>query len=203
MSSPLLQTSPTVQLEVQPDRQLAANLVLSPDATNGLRLRSSGVWAKKGQRRYPWQVAAAGQILTPSTTAKQVLNWTSEVYDPDGLADVVAFPTRVTMPADGDYFVRVNGGFIPAAGFTENIVAQALLYKNGTALVAGVDATAGLVSATATMPGSLNFSLAARPTLKAGDYLEVYVWFTAAFTPTPPVSITTGACTWSGGAITT
>lgn len=201
MSTPLLQTSPTVQLEVQPDRQLAANLVLSPDPTNSIRIRTTGVWAKKGQRRFPWQLAlTTAQTILTLTNINQVVTWTSEAYDPDGLASLSTFPTRITATAAADYFSKVSAVLTPAAGSTNNLNAQLLLYKNGTVLVAASDLTAGL--AAAVLPTEVRGTMNARVALLVGDYLEVYVRWVPAFTPGTPASATFNGV-WSGGAITT
>jgi len=56
VSIPLINTSPSVALEVTSDRRLRADVIPSPLPTNGLQLHSAGLFARKGTRTNAFRV---------------------------------------------------------------------------------------------------------------------------------------------------
>lgn len=203
MSSPLLATSPTVQLEVNPNRELEASVVLSPDPTNALRVNPNGLWQKTGQRRYPWQVSVAANPITATTAAlnlNQVLTWTTEVYDPDGLFNPTTAPTQIVAPADGRYFSHIQG-FGTFSANTDLAVGQLVILKNALTLVAATDVTVGNRTVLPSGAVTFWFSQSAYLDAVAGDFFEAY-WRWYNFVAGPPSSSPITA-NWGGGAITT
>lgn len=197
MSLPLLQTSPSVQLEVGTDRQLRADAVLSPNPTNALKVRDAGLYAKAGQRTYPWNISInTARAVTLATQVNQVLNWNVEDYDPLGMTDLVVQPTRVTIPADGRYFTRATATVQLTGGTAVAGLAMFMILKNGSAYQAGDTSMETTAAGVTTFVGNI----AAWLDLKAGDYIECY-WRWLAFTTltaTAAALQTTTTTRWQG-----
>lgn len=187
MSLPLLQTSPTVRLHVDSDRRLRADVVKSPAAANALQLRSGGLYAKRGQRLYGWSVTStsfASQLANSIVLNSNVPAFLAVEYaDYGGMIDLVAAPTRITIPAGGDgkWFTKATVQIIATTGaFGAPATASTMVLKNGLLQVAGewlaMDNTAA--NGTANMQGYFD--------AVAGDYLELYARFNIATGATAP-----------------
>lgn len=196
MSLPLLQTSPSVQLEITARRELEASVVLAPVASNALRRRPTGLWAKAGYRRNDWSVAInQAQQMHLVAQADQVFNWAVEDSDPSGLFNLAALPTRVTIAETGSYFPRAQAMVSLVGGTAASGSALMWLRKNGLSFVAGslvtMQATGG-----AFFPGNVTTYV----DLVAGDYLEV-CWRWLAFgtlTATSATVAAAGETRWQG-----
>lgn len=197
MSLPLLQTSPTVQLEVQPDRRLAANVIPSGAPYNALRANTNGLWAKPGSPAYQWNIGIiTASALTIATQTDQVLSWNVETADPDGLVDLAANPTRVTAPEAGRYFNQVFTTITLVGGSAVGAFAMLWLRKNGTTYAGGRSVTTQLAAGTTSIIGSYSGYV----DLQAGDYLEA-VWRWVAFatlTATSAALQATNTTQWQG-----
>ena len=172
MSLPLLQTSPSVQLEIDADDKLAANVVPSPAPYNALRTHSNGLWSKPGSPAYQWQIGIiSATAMSLTTQVDQVLSWNNEIQDPDGMVDLVAAPTRVTIPESGRYFHNVFASLVLSGGTA--VAAEAFLYlrKNGTTFAGGKSCYMQLAAGFTTIVGGYSGYLDA----VAGDYYEA-VW---------------------------
>lgn len=189
MSLPLLQTSPSVELEVGTDRQLRASVVRSPLATNALRSSGDGLYAKKAERANQFLITQTTSTpLTVVTQTNQALLWSGETFDPDGLADLVAQPTRITVPVSARYFIRATCGVGMLGGSAVSMVAYLYAIKNGVDTVAGSVGATQLAAGATTCYGNLSAWL----DLAAGDYLELF-WRWGAFG-----TLTATSCAWTG-----
>jgi len=175
---PLLNSSPTVQLEVvQPDRRLRADVVPNPALTNALMVRPNGLYAKRGQRLNPFRFTritngtlSVGTAATPGNI-DQVLSWEAALFDPSGVGQLGVTPTRWTAPASGRYFHSVNVPVTNSLGTTQ-VGAVMWFRKNGTDYVGGRTIIAGSNS---TALQIVQASMREWIDLIAGDYLEV-IW---------------------------
>lgn len=194
MSTPLLATSPTVQLEVNSERELEASVVLAaPNVNNALRINPEGLYVKRGVRRDAWQIARypVTAALSTALATDQVLTWPTEPLDPDGLVDLAVQPTRVTVSEAGYYWSRAMCTLTGVGGTTaaSEWCAQMYQRKNGNTWLGGQDVISNNIALTA------NQAVASCPVyayLEAGDYLEV-IWRWFSFT-----LLTQTSFTWIG-----
>lgn len=203
MSLPLLQPSGTVGLEVNPSRELEASVIVAPVVyarfhipgyPNALKVNADGLYVKRGRRTNPFVVRMPNQQTgyTVATQTDQLINWVTEVFDPDGLVDLANFPSRMTAPEDGRYFLKWSPQVILIGGSAAVASGQAFYLLNGANWVAGQDAQ-GLVSGGLTFAGA---NVEAWLDLKAGDYIEC-IWRWISFTTLTATSMNV-AGTWQG-----
>lgn len=203
MSLPLLQTSPTVALEINTGRELEASVVPAtvvyarfhiPGYPNSLVVTEDGLYAKRGRRINPFALQINNsQPLVFTTQLDQVLSWNLEVYDPDNLVSLATYPTRVTVPEAGRYSFRIWNNAFLSGGSAVNLAAQLMLIKNGSTWIAGQDAYGALAAGAV----SLQADLQAYVSLDAGDYVEAY-WRWLSFTTLTATTVIVGSAAWQG-----
>jgi len=176
VSIPLINTSPSVALEVTSDRRLRADVIPSPLPTNGLQQHSAGLFARKGTRTNAFRVGKLStQTIGTALNADSVVVWDSKLFDPTGILDLIAQPTRFTAPASGRYFVS-TGLYVQIQGGGTFVNADAMIWfrKNGATFVGGRSVLVGASAGTNSAPGSARTYV----DLLAGDYLEVlHRWY--------------------------
>lgn len=182
----MLQISPTLALEVGSDRRLRADVIKSPAASNALKLRSDGLYLKRGRRLYGWSLVqpTTNQVLALVAQANQVVNWGTDPLDAGNVFDPAVSVTRVTLPEAGRWFTKASvlatlvGGTAAAAGAT------CFVLLNGTQVVAGDTQYIAAAASTGIGPNVNGYINAA-----AGDYLEIY-WRWLGFTTLTATSAT-------------
>lgn len=217
MTKPLLASSPTIQLEVDTDRKLRGDAVVSPVAWNALRLRSDGLYVRTFQpvgALVQQTVAAVNQSLpiygNVAVPSASTISYTQAIAD-NGLARAGAAmwsaltPTRLTCVRTARYLVSAHGRYKSVGTYT-SFTAGFWIAKNGDeqqflggylegqgpgADPGALAAPLGQGSGVSQEQWSGAYHILNEVTLTAGDYIEVKCVFVSS-AAAPANTITTG-----------
>jgi hypothetical protein len=179
VTTPLLQQSPSVQLEVNASRELRADVVASPNPANAL-VTSGGLFAKRGRRRFPWVASGGFSGGTASAGVDTLVPWTAEVIDLDGLINLSTDAARIIFTEHQFYAWNARASLTLTGGNAIAQIAQVMGLLNGTTPVGVCHSTCTQGAAFTTSFAQTGGYFEAQP----GDYLQLLVRFVGFVTGT-------------------